>query len=365
MRVGLNALHLVPGETGGMEVYARRLVPALLEEGLELVLFCGREATPSLQVEPWARDVEIVELPVRSRSRLLRVGAEQALLPAFTYRARLDILHNLFSTAPLGLPLPQVTTIHDVLYKRYPETTSRLNAKVADLLIDAAAVRSHRVIVPSASTKAELISLSGLAGDKIDVVPHGPGQEPVAPAAAREIEKLIGVGRSVVLSVAAKRAHKNLNRLIEALHLIEPRPLLVLPGYSTNQEQALRIKAGGDVLFLGWVSDSLLEALYQRAECFVFPSLAEGFGLPVLEAMARGLPVACSNSSSLPEVAGDAALYFDPLDVGAIKSAVETLLTDEALRQELAAKGLLQARKFSWRRAAKETALVYRHALRR
>jgi glycosyltransferase involved in cell wall biosynthesis len=178
--------------------------------------------------------------------------------------------------------------------------------------------------------------------------------------------------RRVVLSLSAKRPHKNLSALIDALALIEVerRPLLVLPGYSTSHEQELRQRAaaagvGEDVCFAGWLEDELVEGLWSIAEVFVYPSLYEGFGLPVLEAMARGVPVACSNASSLPEVAGDAALLFDPHDVSAIATALQRLLDDPAEARRLRERGLARARLFSWERTAQATLDVYRRALDR
>jgi glycosyltransferase involved in cell wall biosynthesis len=174
----------------------------------------------------------------------------------------------------------------------------------------------------------------------------------------------------VVLSLSAKRPHKNLLALIGAFALIpaERRPLLVLPGYPTAHEAELRERALtlgllDDLRFLGWLSAEELEGLWSLATAFVYPSLYEGFGLPVLEAMARGVPVACSNASSLPEVAGDAALMFDPRDETAIATAVEQLLSDRAAAERLRARGLERAREFTWERTARMTLDSYARAL--
>ena len=180
-----------------------------------------------------------------------------------------------------------------------------------------------------------------------------------------------GLGeRPVVLSLSAKRPHKNLLALIGALARLpaEGRPLLVLPGYPTAHEQELRERArslgiGDDVRFPAWVSAAELEGLWETARVFVFPSLYEGFGLPVLEAMARGVPVACSNASSLPEVAGDAALLFDPHSEPAIAQALERLLEDDALRARLRALGTARAGQFTWERSARLTLESYARAL--
>jgi glycosyltransferase involved in cell wall biosynthesis len=180
----------------------------------------------------------------------------------------------------------------------------------------------------------------------------------------------LGVGdRPIVLSVSAKRPHKNLIRLITSISLIpqEVRPVLVLPGYPTPHEpelqaHALRLGLRQDVCFLGWVSPEELEGLYAAAACFVFPSLAEGFGLPVLEAMARGVPVACSDRGALAEVAGEAALKFDPESERSIADSIRRLLDDDAERERMRAKGLDQAGHFSWKEAAAGTLRCYERA---
>jgi glycosyltransferase involved in cell wall biosynthesis len=148
----------------------------------------------------------------------------------------------------------------------------------------------------------------------------------------------------------------------------DPPALLVIPGYTTTFESELealvgRLGIAERVRLLPWVSSADLEGLYAASACFVFPSLAEGFGLPVLEALERGLPVACSNVSSLPEVAGPAARYFDPLDVDEIRQSIEDLLTDSQLAARYAKAGREQARRFSWERSARETLAVYERAL--
>ncbi len=139
--------------------------------------------------------------------------------------------------------------------------------------------------------------------------------------------------------------------------------MLVVPGFATQFEPELERRAGERVRFLGWVDDATLDGLYRAATAFVLPSLAEGFGLPVLEAMLRGTPVACSRTSSLPEVAGDAAEYFDPLDVDEIAATLERLLADSELRDRLRTAGLARAANFSWETAAVATLASYERAL--
>jgi glycosyltransferase involved in cell wall biosynthesis len=192
----------------------------------------------------------------------------------------------------------------------------------------------------------------------------------VARDTARARARLDLGDRAAVLALSAKRPHKNIGRLLEALALISPerRPVLMIPGYPTPWEAQLRrlaaeLGVAGDVRFLGWLPDDEVECLYAVAGCFVFPSLYEGFGLPVLEAMARGVPVACSDRASLPEVAGDAAVLFDPEQPAAIADAIASILGDPAEADRLVTAGREQAERFSWAQTAKGTADSYRRAL--
>jgi alpha-1,3-rhamnosyl/mannosyltransferase len=174
----------------------------------------------------------------------------------------------------------------------------------------------------------------------------------------------------IVLAVSALLAHKNVRTLVEALPEIRravPDAVAVVPANPTPLGEELTARARalglGDALLLpGWVSPADLEGLYAAAACFVFPSLREGFGLPVLEAMRRGVPVACSNASAVPEVAGDAALLFDPHSPNDLAAAVTRLLRDRGLADELAARGRVRAAEFTWRRAAEETLASFERA---
>ena len=164
--------------------------------------------------------------------------------------------------------------------------------------------------------------------------------------------------------------HKNLGRLVDAMGTVHkqfPDAVLVLPGRATEHEHELQEQASGlgldrAVRFLGWLSEPELEGLYQAATCFVYPSLQEGFGLPVLEAMRRGTPVACSNTSSMPEVGGEAVLYFDPTDTAAIAAALARLLSEPELRERLTEAGTERQRLFTWRATAEATFESYSRA---
>jgi glycosyltransferase involved in cell wall biosynthesis len=372
--VGLNLVFLVPGETGGMEVAARELIPALLAAAppdTRFTAFVNREAAAA-GGGPWGELLPAVTVPVNARSRVQWVLGEQTLLPALAARRRVDLLHSMASTAPVWGPFRRVVTVHDLIYARFPDAHPGIRARGMNLLVPAAVRRSDRVIADSESTRGDLTELLGIDRGRIDVVPLGLGSVQRASATtAEETRRRFDLGaRPVLLSLSAKRPHKNLAALIGALARIpaERRPLLVLPGYPTWHERELRERAaaagvGADVRFPGWVSAADIEGLWAIAAAFVFPSLYEGFGLPVLEAMARGVPVACSDASSLPEVAGDAALLFDPHDETAIAAAVERLLGDPVEAERLRAAGSERVLHFTWEQTARLTLASYARAL--
>jgi len=368
MHVGLNLVYLVPGETGGMETYARELIAALARErpDIRLTGFVSLDAAGALSSEP----LDVVVVPVNVRRRVEWVRGEQQLLPPLARRAGVDVLHSLAGTGPAWGAQRRVVTINDVIYRIYPEAHSRVRALGMSLLVPLAGRRSHRVIAPSQSTADDLVRLLHVPSEKIDVVPDGVGASAVEGTDPAALRASLDLGeRPIVLSTSAKRPHKNLIRLLDAWATLPvPRPLLVLPGYATPHEEELRRRTRdlgieNDVRFFGWVSAADLEGLYALARCLVFPSLYEGFGLPILEAMARGLPVACSGRASLAEVAGAAARLFDPEDARSIADAVSELLHNAQLRDRLRSAGYQQAARFTWAATAHGTVASYERAL--
>jgi glycosyltransferase involved in cell wall biosynthesis len=372
MRVGLDLLYLIPGETGGREVYARELVPALLERSpeLELVAFVNRDAGMRLAAELGDR-VRGVVVPVSARSRPQWALGELALVSLAARRARVEVLHSMANFAPAWGRFRRVVTIHDLQYLAVPELLSWPMRAGTSALVSLAARRADRIIAVSAAGREEIVAGLGVARERIDVVPNGVRPAPATLSTAGVRERLRLGRRPVAFAVATNLAHKNLPVLIQALALIAPkdRPTLVIAGHGTDdgglQTQAAAAGVGADVRLLGSCSTDELDSLYALADCFVLPTLHEGFGLPVLEAMARSLPVACSDIPALREVAGPAAVYFDPRAPAQIAAGITQLITDAERAQRLRELGHARAAGFSWSAAADATLASYRVALGR
>lgn len=367
-RVLLNLLYLDPGRTGGMEVVARHLLPELLRAAPADWTFEAIVNTRGDEADgPW-QELKRHRVDVDVSHRVQWVRAEVLAVPGVARRARADLIHSLGNTGPLWSKAPRVVTVHDLIHHRVPQPSA--NSRAARTIVAATAKRAQRIIVPATQTKTDLVETLRIRADRIDVVHNGVATTTTARTAAGELRARHDLGdRPLLLSPSARQPHKNLQRLLEAHALLPtPRPLLVLPGYATGSDDVLRrrtreLKIDADVRWLGWVTDADLEGLYAESRLLVFPSLYEGFGLPVAEAMLRGLPVACSDRGSLAEIAGDAAVIFDPEDPAAIAAAIQRLLTDDGLRERLITAGRTQAARFTWEAAAQGYLRSFERAL--
>ncbi|HEX8743751.1 MAG TPA: glycosyltransferase family 1 protein [Thermoleophilaceae bacterium] len=373
-RVGLNLLYLVPSEVGGTEIYARSLIHALgrARPEVEWVAFAGVEAAPSLAAEGWPDNVSVVRMPVRARVKPARVAYELSALPAAAARARVDVLHSLGTTSPLLGPGPRVVTIHDLIYLHFAGDFPPASRVALEALVPLGARRAARVITPSEAAKRDVVEHCRVDPGRVDVVPEGGGMRDAEPAPEADVRARFDLGGApVILTIAPPLPHKNLDRLLDALRALVDdghEPVLALVGHQGREGEALRARIdslglAGHVRITGWVSDEDLEGLYRIAACCAYPSLYEGFGLPVLEAMRRDVPLACSNATSLPEVAGDAAELFDPNDTASMAAAIRRVLADPERAAELVERGRRRAREFTWEKAAAGTIATYERAL--
>lgn len=355
IRIGVNALYLIPGGVGGTEIYLRELLAALaeLDRVNEYLVFTNLETQSDLV--PKQANFHWKPQAVHASFRPARILWEQVALPFEAARCRLDVLFNPGFTAPVFSPCRQVTVFHDLQHKRHPEYFRWFDLPFWQLLLWTAAHRSQRLIAVSAATAEDLLRFYHIPKERVAVIPHG------VEAAFSGLDR--SHIESYLLCVSTLHPHKNLPRLIRA-YGGQPRDfrlvLAGLRGFHADTIERLVEETGlrDSVQITGWVPREELYSLYERARAFVYPSIFEGFGMPVLEALAAGIPVACSDIPPLREVAGDAALYFNPLDEDAIASAIESVMSDVSLQERLAQAGRERAQPFTWERCAEQTLQV-------
>lgn len=351
-RIGVNALYLIPGAVGGTEIYLRRLLAALATIDRDNEYFVFTSAESGADLVPRHSNFHWKPQAVRARVRPARILWEQTMLPVEAARCKLDILFNPGFTAPLLAPCGNVTVFHDLQHLRYPEHFRWFDLPFWKLLLWVSVHRAHHLIAVSEATREDLMRFYRVPRARISVVHHG--VEPEFFALDRSyIEPF-------VLCVSTLHPHKNLDRLIRAYSSRKRDWRLVIAGmrgFFADTLDALIAELGvkDSVKLTGWIPREDLLQLYAHAQAFVYPSKFEGFGMPVLEAMAAGIPAACSDIPPLREVAGDASLFFDPLSENAVATALDRVVNDADLRIRLAKDGPERARGFTWERAARET----------
>lgn len=367
MRIALDARTVSAPKTGD-RTYCLNLIRALaaVDTENEYVL-CTAEPTPLLNNG----------LGPRFRLELLPASPAWAWTPVqfpiALRRLGVEVAHVQYLIPPIA-PCPVVTAIHDVSFRRHPAWFPLKHRILLNLLVPLAARGATRVIVGSNHARQELIHFYDLPPEKIVVTPYAadPIYRPIPLKQAQDaVKERFGIRSAYILAVGVLQPRKNLARLVRAFGRIvdeTPHRLLLVgkEGWATEELRRTieRERLGGRVQFTGYVPDADLPVLYAAADLFVYPSLYEGFGLPPLEAMACGTPVLTSNTSSLPEVVGDAAVLIDPTDEEAMAREMAALLHSPERRAGLRQAGLARAAQFSWEETARRTLAVYRDAIR-
>lgn len=372
MLIGIDASRAVAARRTGTENYSLHLIRELLAQGQDSRFRLYFNQAPAPGLFPEGSELRIIPFP-----RLwthLRLSLEMLSSPP-------DLLFVPSHVLPLAHPRRNVVTVHDLGYHYYPEAHTRFQSHYLRWSTRYNARTATRVLADSEATREDLMRYYGIPREKIVVVYPGRDETlvPVAESPTRaNLCARYGVRGPYLLYVGTLHPRKNLVRLVQAFasllsslsstaQVSLDSLQLVLAGqkgwlYEEIFAQVRELGLAERVILTGYVPDSDLGSLLSGALAFVFPSLYEGFGLPVLEAMACGTPVVCSDVSSLPEVAGDAALYVDPLDVGAMAQALYQIAVDAGLRRTLVGRGFQQVHRFSWRRCAQETLQVLEDA---
>lgn len=359
LRIGINSLFLIPGRVGGTEIYLRFLLQALarIDCANQYTVFLNHETAEDLV--PKAPKFQALRCNVRASFRPARILFEQVRLPGFLERQGIEVVLNPGFTAPLRAKCPQVTVFHDLQHKVHPEFFRALDLPFWNWLLAASASRSERLIAVSASTARDLQERIPRSRGKIATIPHG-----VDPEFFRiGRERLPHTQKPLVLIVSTLHPHKNIECALDAFRrfrVSHPEFRLViagLKGFATGSIES-RVRELGlspCVDLTGWIPRGELYDLYRNASAFLAPSLFEGFGMPLAEAMAAGLPSACSAIAPFRETAEGVAHMFDPQSTDAMTEALEFITQDEAFRARAAIEGPRRARAFDWDDAARAT----------
>ncbi len=367
MRIGIDARALGSGG-GGDENYTRNVVRALgaVDHDNDYTLFLT-PGLPQPMISNTERMRRVTLYPKNLQARIL------LSMPVAVARERVDVLHAQY-LAPLLCPSRLVVTVHDISFEHYPEFFTPAAVTQLRALVPLTIRRAAKVLTVSEYSKRDIVRRYCVPPDKV-VVAHGQADPMFRPlhdqSALAEVRTRYGTGEHFILCVSNLQPRKNLKTLINAYVRLRQadrtRHKLVLVGrkawlYDDTFAVARALGYADDLVFTGYVSDDDLVALYNAADLFVYPSIFEGFGAPPLEAMTCGTPVITSNTSSLPEVVGDAALLVDPLDVEKLATTIAAVLGDAGLRADLSRKGLRRADAFSWETTARTILRTYRAA---
>lgn len=366
------------GARSGIGSYLRQWFGALDPDGAGVDVDVLAPASEMDELVPAGLHCERVVKSDSLRSAMRSVMWHQAALPLASKRAGWDVAF--FPAAnrrlPAWMPCPTVGTVHDMSMARVKGKYDRTHEAYFHTVLPALIRRLDQVVTVSNCSKRDIVELADVDPARVHVIPHGVDSVKFHPDdddASRAIRAGLGLEQPYLLYVSRiEHPGKNHVSLIRAFDRVKARlgapHQLVLAGSPWNgaedvYAEAAAAKAASDIRFTGFTSAEALPAIYRGAESFVFPSLYEGFGMPLLEAMASGVPVACSRASSLPEVAGDAAEFFEPTDVESIEASLEALMGDPERRADLRARGLRRAATFTWRQSVNDTLAVFRQAV--
>ena len=356
-------------ERAGIGRYARELIRALarVDRNNEYVLFVPHDAHDDLLRFDWSPNFKIVRAPINERYLAAMWHRARVPLVVEAFIGKVDVFYSPDFLLPPTLAKRKLVTIHDLSYVRVPECFPVPLLRYLNSAVPRAVQRADVILADAASTQRDVADVYHVPLEKIKVLYSGVDSRfhpKVSEASQARVRELMH-GKPYLLSVSTIQPRKNYARLIEAfakianLQSLIPNLQLVIAGgrgwmfeevFQTVEHLGLQER----VIFPSFFSDEDLPALYAGATLFVYPSLYEGFGLPIAEAMSCGVPIVSSNASSLPEVGGDAVIYFDPRNVDAMADAMQRVLSDESLRKDLRARGIEQAKRFSWDKAARK-----------
>jgi len=371
MRIGLNLLYLIPGIVGGTETYARGLLRGLrqIKPDYEFVVFVNREAAGLIADNDPA--FKKVVCPVYAANRKNRYYFEQVKLRRYVEQYKIDLLHSLAYTSPLFLPGPVIVSIPDLNFNAFGNSMPLARRLMLRLIVWQAVLRSSKVITISNFSREEILKHYHISPEKV-IVTHlaadnGELEDKVSKK-SMNAQELSDSYQPYIMAFSSPTVNKNLSRLIKAFleakkkYNLAQKLLLIGHRYPIAEDMQ-RCSENEDVVWTGYLERGALLEILRRADFMIYPSFYEGFGLPVLEAMVEGVPVVCSNAASIPEICGDAGIYFDPFSIKDMAACIARVAGNPVLRQELRLKGLKNVDRFSWQQTAAQTVAVYEDVL--
>jgi glycosyltransferase involved in cell wall biosynthesis len=381
MNIGLNALHFSPGEMGGVETYLKYLVDYLqkADNKNRYTILCSRDSTYDFHLSNPSFSVEFIDFRRNTTKFFIRGILKNLffvdILSPKINRLKLDVIHHPFSVIdPINLKFPSVLTFWDMQQEFYPEFFSSFELLMRKAIYRPSAISAKRIIVGSEFTRQCLINRYGIKENNIDVIYFGYSKGYGTIDSKEKLEAVknkYDLQKPFMYYPAASWPHKNHKALLTAMRiLLEKNPFegdLVLTGIAKASHMSIleeieKLNLKNNVKVLGYLPAEDLPFLYNMANILVFPSLFEGFGIPLVEAMACGCPVVCSDATTLPEIIGTAGILFDPKSPQDMAEKIWSVWDNQDLRQRMRTAGLARVKEFDWGKTAEKTVAVYRKA---
>lgn len=372
MRIGINCLSIVPGQHGGAETYLVQLVQHLLQidKSNKYYLFLT-PGNRKLFESTGSENVKLIDCSISNDSRFTRIGWEQFRLSAIVSKLEIDVFHSPGNTAPITMKSPIVLSIQSLHAFKFPKIFPIHKRYYRQILTRLSVKKAARVIAVSSDTKADIVSLFSIPESAINVIYEGVGPEfqPHSSTSDNQIIANYNITEPFIFCPSSLYPYKNIKRLLQAFSILKQdcnvQETLVVAGIDALghkaelEQKAKKLHVSDHYNFLGMVPYSEMPSFYRKASLVVYPSLSETFGLPLLESMACGTAVVCSDRTSLPEVGGNAVHYFDPTESISMANAIYSVITNESLREDLVEKGFDRAQRFPWTQTAAETLKAY------
>lgn len=376
MRIAINTLSVVPNEVGGTETYLSNLLENIIKIDRQNIFYLIVSKNNKSLFNYNSKNVHYIDCTFDNISRIKRILWEQMILPVQLKMANIDILISPGNTGLFFPPSKTITIIQSMHYYIYPEIFPIVKRKYLQYIVKYSCNRADIVISVSINNKKDIIQYTKISPDKIKIIYEGVNYlkffKPINPVKLKNILEKYKINTQYIFAPISLYKYKNYNTTIKAYKKfkenINSNIKLVISGVDPHQNKAdmqkliIELNLEDDVYYLGYIPHEEIRYFFKGADLTIYFSSYESFGLPVLEAMASGSPVICSNQSSLPEVVGDAGILVDPHDIDEMANAIYMVLTNNNLKQELIEKGLDRAKQFSWKKTAEETYNIYESA---